>query len=113
MPKYRRKVLVGEVEAACKTLIAECCNQHGFRLLALKTGVDHVHCFVSAPPRRAPAIIVGLLKGYTSRRLWERFPKLKRLCGREQLWTQACFVGTVGNVSAETIRRYIQECQGK
>ena len=69
--------------------------------------------FVSAPPRWAPATIVGLFKGYTSRKLRERFPKLKRLCGREQLWTQAYYVGTAGAVSAEVIRRYIQECQEK
>lgn len=113
IPKYRRKILVGEVETACKSLIAECCDQHGFRLLALETDIDHVHCFVSAPPRWSPATIVGLLKGYTSRKLRERFPKIEHLCGREQLWTQAYYVGTAGAVSAEVIRRYITECQGK
>ncbi|MDD2676691.1 MAG: IS200/IS605 family transposase [Methylacidiphilaceae bacterium] len=113
IPKYRRPALAGETESACKKLVAECCAHYGFRLLALETDRDHVHCFVSAPPRWAPATIVGLLKGYTSRRLRERFPKLKRLCGGDRLWTQAYYVGTAGAVSAEVIRRYIQECQGK
>ena len=94
-------------------LIEECCIQHGFTLLALETDVDHIHCFVSAPPGWSPAVIAGLLKGYTSRRLRERYPKLKRQCGKEQLWTQAYYVGTAGSVSAEVIRRYIQECQGQ
>lgn len=53
------------------------------------------------------------LKGYSSRYLRERFPHLKRACGKEHLWTQSYYVGTAGNVSAETIRRYIMECQGK
>ncbi|WP_366145714.1 IS200/IS605 family transposase [Acidiferrobacter sp.] len=113
IPKYRRKIFTGEVEVACKTLIEECCIQHGFTLLALETDVDHVHCFVSAPPRWSPAIIVGLLKGYTSRKLREQFPRFKRQCGKDQLWTQAYYVGTAGSVSAEVIRRYIQECQGR
>lgn len=113
IPKYRRKVRAGEAEAACKALIAECCAHYGFALLALETAIDPVHCFVSAPPRWAPATIVGLLKGYTSRKLRERFPKLKRLCGKEQLWTQAYYVGTAGAVSAEVIRRYIADCQGR
>ncbi|WP_079254234.1 transposase [Methylacidiphilum kamchatkense] len=56
---------------------------------------------------------MGLLKGYTSRKLREQFPWLKKACGREQLWTQAYYVGTAGSVSAEVIRRYIHECQGK
>ncbi|AWP25028.1 IS200/IS605 family transposase [Acidiferrobacter sp. SPIII_3] len=111
IPKYRRKILTGEVEGACKRLIADCCRQHGFTLLALETDVDHVHGFVSAPPRWSPAVIVGLLKGYTARKLREPFPQLKRQCGKEQLWTQAYYVGTAGSVSAEVIRRYIQECQ--
>lgn len=44
--------------------------------------------------------------GNASRSAW-------RLCDREQLWTQAYYVGTAGAVSAEVIRRHIAECQGK
>ena len=84
-----------------------------FTLLALETDVDHIHCFVSAPPRWSPATVAGLLKVYTSRRLRLRFPHLKRHCGRDQLWTQSYYVGTAGSVSAEVIRRDIEECQGK
>jgi Transposase and inactivated derivatives len=112
MPKYRRKLLVGEVEQALKRHIAEACEHYGFQLLALETDIDHVHVFVSAPPRWSPATIVGLLKGYSSRKLRAEFPQLKKMCGKDQLWTQAYYVGTAGQVSAEVIRRYIQQCQG-
>lgn len=107
IPKYRRKVLVSDVEAECKRLIVECCEKHGITILALETDIDHVHLFVSAPPRIAPAWIANLVKGYTRRFLRERFPKLKKACGQESLWTSAYYVGTAGTVSAETIRRYI------
>jgi putative transposase len=113
IPKYRRKILTSDVEQATKELLAECCERHGLRLLALETDQDHVHVFVSAPPRYSPAQIANLLKGYSSRYLRERFPHLKRFCGKEHLWTQAYYVGTAGNVSAEVIRRYIMECQGR
>jgi putative transposase len=113
IPKYRRKVLTGAVADATKELIRDCCARHGLRLLAAETDVDHVHVFVSAPPRWSPAQLANLFKGHTSRHLRERFPELKRLCGREQLWTQAYYVGTVGQVSAATVQRYIEECQGK
>lgn len=113
IPKYRRKVLTGEVQKASKELITECCERHDLTLLALETDQDHVHVFVSAPPRFSPAEIANLLKGYSSRYLRERFPHLKRVCGKEHLWTQAYYVGTAGNVSAEVIQRYITECQGK
>lgn len=113
LPKYRRKVLFGEVNEECKRLIRECCAKHGIKLLAMETDVDHVHLFVSAPPRRSPAWIANLVKGYTSRFLREKFPHLRKICGRESLWTSAYYVGTAGHVSSEIIRRYITECQGK
>jgi len=113
IPKYRRKVLTGDVQKATKELLAECCERHGFVLLALETDLDHVHIFVSAPPRYSPAEIANLLKGYSSRYLRTRFPYLKKVCGKDHLWTQAYYVGTAGAVSTESIRRYITECQGK
>ncbi len=113
IPKYRRKILADEVQAEAKRLIEECCDRHGLTLLQMETDIDHIHVFVSAPPRFSPALIANLLKGYSSRHLREKFPHLKRVCGREQLWTQAYYVGTAGNVSVEVIRRYIAECQGK
>jgi putative transposase len=113
IPKYRRKVLTGEVAEETKRLIGEACERNGLILLAVETDVDHVHCFVSAPPRWSPAQIANVLKGYTSRLLRDRFPELKSACGRDQLWTQSYYVGTVGDVSADTVRRYILECQGR
>lgn len=113
IPKYRRKVLIGAVAARSKALLLECCERNGLVLIAGETDNDHVHVFVSAPPRWSPAQIANVLKGYTSRYLREEFPHLKKACGEEQLWTQAYYIGTAGAVSAETIRRYIQECQGK
>jgi putative transposase len=98
------------VQAETKRLIAECCQRHGLTLLALETDVDHIHGFVSAPPRLSPA---NLLKGYSSGFLREKFPHLKKVCGKEHLWTQSYDVGTAGAVSAETIKRYMTQCQGK
>ncbi|MBE9169670.1 IS200/IS605 family transposase [Pleurocapsales cyanobacterium LEGE 06147] len=94
-------------------LIVECCDRHKLKLLALETDIDHIPVFVSAPPRYSPANLANLLKGYTSKFLRQKFPKLKKICGRDALWTSAYYVGTAGNVSAEVIRRYISECQGK
>ncbi len=113
IPKYRRKILTGEVEQVAKRSIEECCTRHGFQLLALETDTDHVHCFVSAPPKDSPAKIVGILKGYSSRMVRQSFPALSKRTGRDQLWTNAYYAGTAGQVSAETIRRYITECQGQ
>jgi len=113
IPKYRRKILTDEVQAETKRLMTECCERHGLTLLALETDSDHIHVCVSAPPRFSPAMIANLLKGHSSRYLRETFPRLKKVCGKDHLWTSSYYVGTAGVVSAETIKRYIMECQGK
>lgn len=111
IPKYRRKVLTSEVESEMRKLTLDVCQKYEVTVLALEIQPDHIHLFVSAPPRISPARIVGLVKGYTSRYLREKFLKLTKLCGKDQLWSKSYYVGTAGNVSAETIIRYIEECQ--
>ena len=113
IPKYRRRILTGDVQVETKRLIAPCCEKQGLTLLAMETDIDHIHVFVSAPPRFSPALIANLLKGFSSRCLREQFPHLKKVCGKDHLWTSSYYVGTAGSVSAETIPRYITECQGK
>jgi putative transposase len=93
--------------------MAECCERQGLTLLARETDEDHLHVLVSAPPRFSPALIANLLKGYSSRYLRDKFPHLKKVCGKDHLWTSSYYVGTAGAVSVETIKRYIEECQRK
>lgn len=112
IPKYRRKILTGDIQKRTKEIIQQTCDNNQWKLIALETDIDHVHCFVSAPPRWSPARIVGTLKGSTSYILRREFPKVIKLCGRKCLWTQAYYVGTAGNMSSKTIIRYIEECQG-
>lgn len=115
IPRYRKKVLVGPVEARLKELLAEIAIQYGFEILAVEVMPDHVHVFVSAPPKFAPAEIVRLFKGITSRRLKKEFESLRRQYWGEHatLWAEGYYVGTAGHVSAETIQRYIEESQKK
>src|SRR5207248_10651058 len=79
IPKYRRRVLTGEVQAETKRLITQCCGKQGLTLLAMETDEDHIHVVVSAPPRFSPALIANLLKGYSSRFLREKFPQLNKV----------------------------------
>src|SRR5215469_12943621 len=113
LAKYRRRIFTGEVQKETKRLIQECCDQQGLTLLAIETDEDHIHVLVSAPPCFSPALIANHLKGYSSRFLRAKFPHLKKICGKEHLWTSSYDVGTAGIGSAETSRRYIVACQGK
>jgi len=70
---------------------------------------DHIHVFISAPPFEAPTDIVKVLKGVTARRLFMEFPDLKKKLWKGSVWSPSYYVGTAGHVSAETIKRYIEE----
>jgi putative transposase len=107
--------LVEPVEARLKELLAEIATQYGLEILAVEVMPDHVHLFVSAPPKFSPAEIVRLFKGITSRKLKKEFESLRRQYWGEHatLWAEGYYVGTAGHVSAETIKRYIEESQKK
>ena len=109
-PKYRRKVIVGDVESRLKQLIQEKAAELGCTILALETKPDYVHIFVQSAPTIAPNRIIAAIKGYTSRVLREEFPELKSRL--PTLWTRSYFVSTHGHVSSETIKRYVEEQKG-
>ena len=113
VPKYRRRILQGDVQKEFKHLILDCCQRHGMVLLAVETDEDHAHLFVSAPPRMSPSSIVNLVKGYTSIWLRRKFEKLKKTCGEDALWSKTYYVGTAGSVAAETIMKYIYRSKGQ
>ena len=70
---------------------------------------DHVHCFVSAPPKLSVTDIVKYLKGITGRKLFEQFPGIREKLWKGQLWNHSYYVETIGSVSEENIRRYIEK----
>jgi putative transposase len=115
IPKYRRKILTTEVEKATKELFTECCERHGLTLLALETDQDHVPRLVSQPRRAFHLLKWPICSKATVRaRFCERFPHPEAAsAAKTTVFTQAYYVGTAGSVSAEIIRRYIMECQGK
>lgn len=107
--KYRRKVLSEEVEAYMRELIYQIAEDKGFTVDEFEAGdMDHVHLFVTAPPKLSPSLLVQYLKGITGRKIMERYPDLKKQLWNGELWNHLYFVETVGDVSAETVRRYIE-----
>ena len=69
--------------------------------------MDHVHCFVSAPPKMSPTSIIKYLKGISGNRLLHEFPQLRAQLWKGQLWNGSYFCETVGSTSEENIQQYI------
>lgn len=108
-PKYRRRVLTGVVADRLKEILLAVAGEREWEVIVQEVMPDHVHLFASAPPSVSPANLVKVLKGVSARLLLKEFPGLAKRTGRGTLWAPSYFVGTAGNVSAETVRRYIEE----
>ena len=110
-PKYRRKVLVGEVEQKLKHILYATAQQYGVLIETMEVMSDHVHLFVTADPTRCVAEIVNRLKGASSRILRQEFPHLTpRL---PTLWSRSYYAATVGHVSESTVKKYIENQKGR
>ena len=103
-PRYRRKILVGEVDRRFREILGEVAKELEVAILAVEVMPDHVHLFVNAPPDLSPSDIIARIKGRTSHHMRLEFPVIKRM---PSMWTRSYFVSTAGNVSSETIERYI------
>jgi putative transposase len=105
-PKYRRKVLVGEIAERLKVLLNEKAVEMGLGIERMEVLPDHVHLCVKCDPTDSPQCIVGQLKGYTSFNLRKAFPSLKTKL--PTLWTRSYYVESVGYISEATIKKYIE-----
>lgn len=106
-PKYRRKVLVGSIAERLKGLLIEKAARIGIDIETMEIMPDHVHIFVKAPPILAPHYIVQQLKGFSSRMLRQEFPELKSRL--PTLWTRSYYCESIGHISEDTVRKYIED----
>ncbi len=106
-PRYRRKIFLNDkVEQRFKEMVYEICEFMKVKVIALECDKDHTHMFLNAPPTLSPSNIMAKIKGVTSKQLREEFLHLQHL---QSLWTRSYFVSTAGNVSSQTIKRYVEQ----
>jgi putative transposase len=105
-PKYRRSVLTGDVARRLEQVFKEVAEQNSWRIEGLNIRPDHVHLFVRSDPKTPLHKVVRAFKGRSSRILRSEFKHLRSRL--PSLWTHAYFVSTAGNVSQQTIKKYIE-----
>lgn len=108
-PKRRKAVLTGAIASDCRQLIEQKCADQGWEVIELAIQPDHVHLFVRVWPTVAAADVVKECKRLTSHELRAKYPILKRL---PSLWTRSYFAASAGQVSSDTIKRYIEAQKG-
>jgi putative transposase len=108
-PKYRKKVLVPPVSERLKELFQSKAKELQAEIAEMEIMPDHVHLLIQCDPQFGIHRVVKHLKGYTSRILRQEFPHLKSRL--PSLWTNSYFVATVGTVSLDVVKQYIESQQ--
>lgn len=106
--KYRYKVLIDRKAERVRELIRQSCNSMDVRILRGSVGREHIHLMVSVPPSLAISKLVQQLKGKTSRVLLNEYKDLRKRYWGQHLWASGYFCRTVGSVTRDTIKDYIE-----
>lgn len=97
------------IERRMKELFVQIGEEKNFTVSQMEVGdCDHVHVFVTAHPKVAPSYIVKMLKGISGRKLFLEFPEIKSKLWNNQLWNPSFYLETVGHISEDTIKKYIE-----
>jgi REP-associated tyrosine transposase len=99
---------VGKLAAFVEQEIRRISEANTWTIGALNVQADHVHLFLNAPPSVAPSEIAHTLKGPTARRVFQRFPEVKKHLWGGAFWSRSYYVGSVGDMSVETVLKYIE-----
>jgi putative transposase len=107
VPKYRKKVLYGNLRKQLGPIFHELARQKESEILEGHMMLDHVHMLATIPPKYAVASIIGYLKGKSAIAIARMRGKQRNFQG-ENFWARGYAVSTVG-FEEEKIRQYIRE----
>ena len=109
VPKYRKMVLRGDLGKRVREVFGEIAERYEFEIDTMEVKEDHVHLFLSAPPRYSPARVVQIIKSISAKVVFKEFPDVKKQLWGGEFWSDGYFVRSVGDkVTSEVIRRYIK-----
>ena len=107
--KYRYKVLQGDIRERARTIIKQTCAELGVEIVDGVLAKDHVHMFLSVPPKHSISDVMQRIKGRSSRRLQQEFPALKKRYWGRHFWARGYFCSTSGNITDELVLQYLQK----
>ena len=108
IPKYRKKQLYGRLREDVSDVIKTLCQNKGVEIVEGAVCVDHVHLCVCIPPKMSVSSFMGYLKGKSTLMIYDKHPELQSKWSKA-FWARGYYVATVGNLTEEAIKKYIQE----
>ena len=107
-PKYRYRILTGDIAEYCKQQLYILCRQKdGVEILELNVQPDHIHLVMDAPPKYCISTVMGYHKGKMALKMFQRYERLGKAYWWRHLWSRGYCMSTVG-LNEEQIRKYVQ-----
>ena len=106
-PKYRFRVLKGQVGRSIRDIIKQLCEWKQIEILEGNVQVDHIHLVLSVPPKHSISEAVGFLKGKSAIKIFDMHLELKKLYWGRHFWAKGYCVSTVG-LDEGQIRKYVR-----
>ena len=106
-PKYRRKLIYGQLKRDIANILSMLCKRKGVKIVEVEVCPDHIHMLVEIPPSISVSSFVGYLKGKSTLMIFERHANLKYKYGNRHFWCRGYYVDTVGKNTAK-MKEYIQ-----
>lgn len=109
VPKYRYKVLRGEIRECVRTIVRQVCSELRVEIISGVLSTDHVHMFVTIPPHIAVSYFMQRVKGRSSRKIQQEFPELRKRYWGQRFWARGYFCTTSGNITDGIILQYLEQ----
>ncbi len=106
-PKFRREIIYGKLKIEIGKILRELCNWKEIEIIEAELCPDHVHMFLSIPPKMSVSGVVGFLKGKSSLIIHERHAELKYKYGNRSFWCRGYYVDSVGK-NSKKIAQYVR-----
>lgn len=113
--KYRLKILAGNnISSDIKKLSFEIAERHNVEIKYVEVDKDHIHYMIETTPNINLSDFVRVLKQYTTYHIWRKYENYLSKCfwNEKTFWSDGYFIASIGEVSAETLKHYIEN-QGK
>ncbi len=107
-PKYRRRVLVGDISRRLNDLFTQACEMNDWEIHELNIQKDHVHLLLQINPRESLSHVMQILKGGSSIVVRKEYPDLEEFLWGDSFWADGFFAESVGVKNEKVIREYIK-----
>ena len=109
--KYRKQLLSSNsISSDIKSLSESICKKHNVIIRYMETDKDHIHYMIETEPNINLSDFVRTIKSYTTYHIWKKYRNYLSKCFWKEhtFWTDGYFVCSVGNVSENVLKEYIE-----